>query len=291
MDLSSLSPEGCETYIRYCMRSDDSVRLQNVILSPENQKKVGNFMEEQQNAAKLKEIGFEPINRILMYGATGTGKTYLSQAIANELKLPMLHIDISKLKAAEMAAIVTDMFNLADEFGSAVIFFDECDSICWAWDADDNEDSAAVRRANNVLFQQLDQMSGSHVFISATNLYSKLDAAFKRRFNIEMKFLMPKISDFSSAVFKFLNPRFEYVQDMEQAVKAIVDDQARGYSRMSYYQIKDWVHRAEKTAVLADKKVVLESAIYGMLMQAMRIEVKKDKDGGLYLHQYGVQSR
>lgn len=291
MDISGLSVKGSETYNRLCMGTDESVRLKDVILSSENQQKINSFMEERKNMAKLKAIGLEPVNRLLLYGASGTGKTYMTQAVANELGLPMLHLDISKLSEEKMAAGITDIFELAEELKSALIFLDECDSICWARDDDNNEDSAAIRRANNVLFQQLDHMSSSQIFVSATNLYDRLDAAFRRRFNIEMKFLAPKITDFSAAVARFIGPSFEYRRDMDGRVKAVVDYQALNYTHMSYYQIKDWTQRAVKAAVLRNRETIMESEIYGMLMQAMRMEVKYDDSGTPYLHQYGIQSR
>lgn len=291
MDIGALSEKGSEVYHRYCMKTDDVVKLHDVILSPENEEKLTTFMREQQNAEKLRDMGFVPVNRILMHGAPGTGKTYLSQAIANELGIPMLHIDISQLEADKMASVITDIFNLADEFERALIFLDECDSICWARDDMENSDSAAVRRANNVLFQQLDQMNVNHLFISATNLYNKLDAAFKRRFNIKMKFIAPKVVGFGEAVPRFMSSEFEYVRDMDAEVKAVIDDQAQNYASMSYFQIEDWVHQAEKAAVLEGRKKVLESEIYQMLMQEMRLEVKYQKNKKPYLHQYGVQNR
>lgn len=291
MVFENLSDKGRETYTKYCMRVKGGVMPDDVILSDENRRKCGDFMEERLNADRLRESGFEPWCRILMYGAPGTGKTYLSQAIAGRLGMPMLHVDISQLAAERVAAAIADIFDLADEMGGALIFLDECDSICWARDDADNGDSAAIRRAVNVLFQQLDRMDSRHIFISATNLYDKLDPAFTRRFNVLMKFIRPDVADFGKAVERFIDPGFEYLRDMEPAIRNVVNEQARYYRSMSYFQIKDWVHRAEKAAALAGRKVIAESAVYAMLMQAMRMEVKHDSHGGAYLHQYGVQNR
>ena len=203
----------------------------------------------------------------------------------------MLHIDASQLQSAVPAAAIADVFELAYELRRAIIFLDECDSICWARDDANNNDDGAIRRANNTLFQYLDQMNADYIFVGATNLYDKLDVAFKRRFNIEMKFLVPKIDNFSQAVHKFMNTGFKFIEDMDPDVKAIVDCQARNYSRMSYYQIKDWVHRIEKQAIFKQQNYIKESDLYSLLMAAMRMEVKYDSKGNPYLHQYGVQSK
>lgn len=285
IDIDVLSLKNRETYTRHCIKVDKKVWLENVILSAENQKKIQDFMKEQRNAEKLRAAGFEPVNRLLLYGASGTGKTYMSQAIANELGIPMLHIDVSQFTADRMAAGITDIFELADELGRVLIFLDECDSICWARDDGSNEDSAAVRRANNVLFQKLDQMKKGHVFISATNLYDKLDPAFRRRFNIEMKFIAPRIRDFGAAVAIFVDQRFKYEKNMPEQARVVVNHESENYHDLSYFKIKDWVTRVEKAAVLADRTVIHETEVYDMLMQAMRIELINE-DGQWRLHQY-----
>lgn len=293
MDLNSLSEKGRETYLHYCMKGSKKVPLEDVILSEDNTKKVHEFLRERLNVASLRRVGLEPANKLLMYGASGTGKTYLTQAISSRLCMPLLHINVSQFKAEYLSSIINDIFELASELKNAVIFFDECDSICWARDDMNNSDDniASIRRANNVLFQQLDQMSSDIVFISATNLYDNLDVAFKRRFNIEMKFLAPKIDNFGAVIEKFINPAFKFEQDMDLEVKKIVDYQARNYSRMSYFQIKDWVQCVEKRAIFAQKNSIKESDIYDLLMAAMRIEVKYDASNKPYLHQFGVQTK
>lgn len=291
IDVTNLSCKGQETYLKYCMKHDKPVNMADVVLSEENQKKIAEFITERKNRMQIERIGLEPMNRILMYGASGTGKTYLTSALASTLRLPMLHVDASQLQSTVPAAAIADIFELAYELKKAIIFLDECDSICWARDDAGNQDDGAIRRANNTLFQYLDQMNADYIFVGATNLYDKLDVAFKRRFNIEMKFLAPKIDNFSQAVHKFMNTGFKFIEDMDPTVKAIVDCQARNYSRMSYYQIKDWVHRTEKQAIFKQQNYIRESDIYGLLMSAMRMEVKYDSENKPYLHQYGVQSK
>ena len=291
MNLSSVSQKGQETYRRLCIPVKTDVKLDSVILSDENEYKLNEFITERENQKKFAGLGLDVMNRLLLYGASGTGKTYLTRAIATYFNVPLLQMDVSKIKAEDLSQSLTDIFALAQELGKVVIFIDECDSICWSRDDKDNKDDAAVRRANNTLFQLLDQLNEEAIFVSATNLYENLDPAFVRRFNIKMKFLAPKIDNFGLAVKKFIGRAFSYEEDMMPDVRAIVDFQARNFSRMSYYQIKDWVQRAEKVAIINNTTRIKESAIYDQLMKEMRIEVKYDSESKPYLHQYGVQSK
>lgn len=70
-----------DIYNRLIMPVDTNITLDSVILSDENKQKIKDFLRELAYRDKLYEYGLEPMNRILMYGASGCGKTYLSKAL------------------------------------------------------------------------------------------------------------------------------------------------------------------------------------------------------------------
>jgi Predicted ATPase (AAA+ superfamily) len=284
---SKLSIEQQEMYDKYCMRVNSDISIDSVILSDENRVKLDEFILETKNGEKFIQAGLKPINRILMYGASGTGKTYLSKALSNFLSYQLFYVDISRALSTGIASqALTEIFNVADRIGQAVIFLDECDAICWARDDDKNQDTADIRRANNTLFQLLDQMNPRCIFISATNLYRNLDAAFVNRFNIQMEFDRPSAEDVDKSIRKFMRGSFSMECDMVRDVKDAVLSQVQYTQSLSYRKIRDWVERAEKQAVIKDACTVKESEIYGYLMQELRIRTCYDKNGELYLHQY-----
>ncbi|MBQ2885945.1 MAG: ATP-binding protein [Alphaproteobacteria bacterium] len=291
MRISDLTGEYLDIYNRYCIPVADKVVLDNVILSEENSKKLKEFLLEYSNRYKFKNFGMTTMNKLLFYGATGTGKTYLAKAISNHYSLPMLQIDVSKLPESNLALALTEIFQLSRVLGSAVIFLDECDSICWARDDVNNQDSASVRRANNTLFQLLNELDADSIFISATNLYDNLDVAFVRRFDLKFRFIAPTIDRFDEAVEKFVDKsRFKYISDMDENVKEIVNYQVQRSLNLSYAQIKGWIQQIEKSALIKDENSIKESSFYELLMRDMRIAVKYDSSGVPYLYQYGVQS-
>ena len=63
-----------------------------------------------------------------------------------------------------------------------------------AWQRDTGgADTGTIRRATNSIFQYLDQMNKTNIFVSATNMLHRLDPAFERRFNLKMEFSFSSI--------------------------------------------------------------------------------------------------
>ena len=196
-----------EIWDRLLMPVDTNISFDDVILSQENTDKYRAFIKEQQYRDKLYEYGLEPMNRLLLYGASGTGKTFSLKALSNLLGYTMLYVDISKsLTDGNVASNISDIFKLGNYIGNCIIFFDECDAIAWNRDGA-NTDGGVVRRATNSVFQNLDQMNHSNVFAAATNLLHKLDPAFERRFNLKMMFTRPDL-DMDECIKHFMYPKF-----------------------------------------------------------------------------------
>ena len=283
---NSLSDKYQDIYSRLCMQVDTNISLDSVILSDENKEKIDKFIKETEYKEKFMRYGFKPINRIINYGASGTGKTYMTKALANYFGYELIYIDIAKaLSSGTAAQSLEEIFDLGNHIGKAIIFLDECDAISRARDSKTSNEDPAVRRANNALFQLLDQMNPNCIFVSATNLYNELDAAFIRRFNLKLKFDRPDLGNLDESINKFLKKDFILNQDMQQDVKDILMWHGRNYTQLSYFEIQDWVERAEKNALIHDTLEVSENEIYGYFMQSMRVKVGYDRDNKLYLYQ------
>ena len=228
----------------------------------------------------------QPINRLLFYGDSGTGKTYLTKCMAAELEYTLLAIDIANALSTGNAPIaIEQVFKLANDIGRCIIFLDECDAIARDRTSNKLNEDANVRRANNALFQQLDRMNPECIFISATNLYDELDKAFVRRFNMKFKFEKPRIADVSSTIRKFLHKDFSIMEDADDNIKQILNDYGRKYLSLSYDAIRVWVERSMKSAIVEGRDYISEADIYGYLMEAMRIKVGRDREGKPYLYQ------
>ena len=273
---SDLPKEYQELWDELIMPVDTNISFDSVILSDENKEKYKAFIKEQQYRDVLYEYGLEPMNRLLLYGASGTGKTFSLKALSNLLDYTMVYVDIAKaLTDGNVAKNISNIFKLgnyiAEHYDGAIIFLDECDAV--AWNRDGGGDGGVFRRATNSIFQGLDQMSHHAVFAAATNMLHRLDPAFERRFNLKMAFRRPSL-DIDECIKHFIYPKFIINDDVDETVREIVKRRAKQYAKLSYYEIEELVKRAMKRSILNDTSIVNTSDIYEDLATAMNFKIK-----------------
>lgn len=257
----------------FLMKVDTNIELESVILSDDNKHKVQLFLKEIDARDKLLEYGLYPNNRLLFYGASGTGKTFLAKALSNRMKYTMLYIDIAKALSNNTVAMnVSQIFEYAEAKRNCIIFLDECDSITMSRYNSSYDDTAAVRRATNSIFQCLDQMSPYNVFIAATNLLFKIDPAFERRMNLKLEFRRPELN-IKDAIRHFIFPKFVIIDDVDKTTEDIISRRASQYAKLSYYEIQGLVERAMKDAIISGTNVVHTKNIYKDLASAMNVKI------------------
>lgn len=258
-----------EIYDSMLMPVDTNIKLSDVILSPENKELIDEFLLELKHADKLRAIGLQPMNRLLFYGASGCGKTFLAKALSNHLGFTMLYIDIATaLSNNSVSKNISDIFALANSMGNCVIFLDECDSI--AWNRESEGDTGMVRRATNTLFQHLDQMNPTNIFISATNMLHKCDPAFERRFNLKLQFMRPE-TDLVESTVHFINTLvFEIIDDADPVTVDIV----KRRTFLSYYEIQGVAERAMKKAVIDGSYKVHMKSIFDDYRKILGLKYK-----------------
>lgn len=237
-------------YSHLFMSVNTDIDINSVILSDENKLKIKNFLDEHKVKDKLIKYNLKPINRLLFYGDSGTGKTYLTKALSNYIGYTLLYVDIAKsLSDDTIAQNVSDIFECANNIKNCIIFFDECDSIAWSRDAKTAE-GGTVRRATNSLFQQLDQMDTSNVFVAATNMLRRLDPAFERRFDLKLEF-RKATGGLVDIIDNFILDGFTLIEDAEDSEIALMDRRVR----LSYYEIQIITERNMKKAILNNNKL------------------------------------
>jgi len=89
-------------------------------------------------------LGIDPPKGVLLFGPPGTGKTLTARAVANRTDACFIRILGSELVqryVGEGARMVRELFQLARSKKSAIIFFDEVDSIGGARSGEGSSDN------------------------------------------------------------------------------------------------------------------------------------------------------
>ena len=128
---------------------------------------------------------------ILFSGPSGTGKTMAAEVIANELKLDLYGIDLSKVVSkyiGETEKNLSKIFKDVEE-SNAILFFDEADAL---FGKRTKIRDAHNRYANIEINYMLDRI-GKHkgIVILATSTSENVDNVFLRRMNFFVEFPFP----------------------------------------------------------------------------------------------------
>ncbi|MFI3227864.1 MAG: ATP-binding protein [Clostridia bacterium] len=183
----------------------------------------------------------------LFYGPPGTGKTMTASVIANELKLDLYRIDLSKLISKYIGETEKNISNLFDKAKNmnVILFFDEADALFAKRSEvnDSNDKNANAETAH--LLQKLEEYEG--ISILATNLLDQLDDAFKRRIKFMVPFVLPS-EKVRLELWKRILPREEFLGDID------IEFFAKNFE-LSGSQIKEIVLNASFIAISEGEKL------------------------------------
>lgn len=149
--------------------------------------------------SELSDIGARPIKGVLFTGAPGTGKTMLARIIASEAEAAFYEIsgpEIFSKWYGQSGEVLRGIFDAAAAHESAIVFFDEIDSVAARRGDESHEES------KRVVAQLLTLMDGfkadtNVVVIATTNRPDDIDPALRRpgRFDWEIHFPIPGLDD------------------------------------------------------------------------------------------------
>lgn len=157
---------------------------------------------------------------LLIYGSPGSGKTCLAKALATESRSVFFCVSSATLTSkyhGESEKLVRCLFIMARQYESAVIFFDEVDSILSSRTADGEHE--ASRRMKSEMLQQIDGLSSyidssSRIFVlCATNFPWEIDQAMLRRLEKRVFIELPGFVSRIVMIKKFLGDKLRYGDD------------------------------------------------------------------------------
>lgn len=140
--------------------------------------------------------GAKPRNGILLHGEPGNGKTIFAEALAGELRLPLISLsyaDVASQWVGEKSARVRAAFDQAKSNQPCVLFLDEVDS--FIEDRGGRADGVKEDRdlTNALLTLMVDIRVHRVILVAATNHMDRLDAAAVRegRFDFKVEITPP----------------------------------------------------------------------------------------------------
>jgi len=217
---------------------------------------------------------------ILFYGPSGTGKTMLAKALANESEVPLIPIKGTQLIGefvGDGARQLHSLYDRAEELGPCIIFIDELDAI--ALDRRFQELRGDVIEIVNALLTEMDgvEKRDGVCTIAATNRIESLDTAIRSRFEEEIEFIMPD-KDERLAILNSNISTFPIALESDVNIKLLAE-RTQGMSG------RDLVEKVLKTALHAaiiDESLVTNQHMDDAIKRVEGSSLFKNSDEGMF---------
>lgn len=165
--------------------------MTSLVLSQELKEKLDRVIKEYLKKETLSKYGLANRRKLLLYGASGTGKTMTASALAKEFNLPLFVVRTEKVVTKFMGETGQKLGRIFDFINEvpAVYLFDEFDAI-GSQRGMDNE-VGEQRRILNTFLQLLERDDSDSFIIAATNSIESIDKAMFRRFDDVIEYKLP----------------------------------------------------------------------------------------------------
>lgn len=132
------------------------------------------------------------INKFLLQGAPGTGKTEAVKQLARILERDVYMVDFAAIIDSKLGQTQKNIGTLFKEVNGfvhpekVIILFDEIDAV--ALDRTNSNDLREMGRATSAMLKGMDYLDDRIVLVATTNLFSHFDKALVRRFDSVIDF-------------------------------------------------------------------------------------------------------
>ena len=193
-----------------------NVLLEDVVFNEAVSQQINQFLKEYQFRKVLEKYDLPVANKMLLYGKTGCGKTMTAKAIAKKLDKKLIIVNLSRIVSSKLGETSKNIEGLFKEvqYESAVLFFDEFDSLGQIRDYD-NKDNTEMKRVVNSIIQLIDSFPSRSILIAATNQIQMIDEALVRRFELQLEFTAPKaavLDAYYDSLLQKYPPQFQKIE-------------------------------------------------------------------------------
>lgn len=219
----------------------------SLILSSSVEEKLERIIKEYLKKETLKKYGLVNRRKLLLYGASGTGKTMTASVLAKEFNLPFFVVRTEKVVTKFMGETGQKLGRIFDFISEvpAVYLFDEFDAI-GSQRGMDNE-VGEQRRILNTFLQLLERDDSDSFIIAATNNIESIDKAMFRRFDDVIEYSLPDREQRLALLHEYLYA----AKDLDFALAESL------FEGMSHAEIKMLCSDIFKESLLNDKKIDL----------------------------------
>lgn len=132
------------------------------------------------------------VNKFLLQGAPGTGKTEAVKQLARILERDIYMVDFTAIVDSKLGQTQRNISALFKEINNfvhpekVIVLFDEIDAV--ALDRTNSNDLREMGRATSAMLRGIDYLNERVVLIATTNLYEHFDKALIRRFDSVIDF-------------------------------------------------------------------------------------------------------
>ncbi|MRT29972.1 AAA family ATPase [Herbaspirillum sp. CAH-3] len=249
------------------------------ILDQSTQTTLDGVLREWASLEELLKEGLAPARTLLFCGQPGVGKTLAAHWMAQELKLPLLTLNLATVMSSFLGKTGNNLRAVFDHAMTrpCVLLLDEFDAI--AKRRDDETDVGELKRLVNVLLQALDDWPANALLIAATNHGELLDPAVWRRFDHVLKFEPPGRQLIQEYLAEFVE---------SEQVRVSLASLLHGESFSSIGQI---VMSARKTALLERTELVPNLVRNAIKLRLSKGGMAKPLDGEMLLMFFEGHSR
>jgi SpoVK/Ycf46/Vps4 family AAA+-type ATPase len=232
-----------DEFMDFSSVEEPRARFEQVVLDERDKERILSVVERHDHYLECRqEWGFDDIISygkgvlMLFYGKPGTGKTMMAHAVAREMGMRVLNVDIPTfINHFDAQRFLPALFREA-KMQNAILFFDECEALF----------ATRTQEQGNplmtLLLTEIERFEG--VAILATNLPQKLDEALERRILVRVNFPQPDRAARRDIWRTHLPPQAPLSDDVD--VEALADqfELAGGYIKNAVLMaVADAVHR------------------------------------------------
>jgi len=254
-------------------RIDARVQLADLVLPTDTASHLDELIQRHRMRQLLQQRGICSGTGLmaLFSGSPGTGKTMASEAIAQQLQLPLYKVNLANIASKWIGETEKHLAQLFDEVeqSNGILFFDEADAIFGRRSKVESSNDKNANMGVSYLLQRVENFNG--LLILATNFKANLDRAFLRRLQFSIEFTRP-----DQQARQALWQRWaDKIPLAEQLTPAQLAEQLE----MTGAQIRNIAQQAMALALAANEQQPLITP--ALLLQAVRREFQKNDDGFL----------